>query len=161
VADGMASRGLKVDRQSLDAVLRYLEPPLEFTVSSAHARLNRCPLYLIDDDRFSRPRLAAAQELVSAENLEKLLSGPPQNDCRHQRALADLCLNKGVSLYPYTKEMETRDRRMRDRLVLLMQRHPGARLVHICGWQHLRDPHGVYDVLDPKRAFVYDETFCI
>lgn len=161
VADDMASRGQKVDRQSLDAVLAYLEPSFEFAVAAEYTRLHGRPLYLIDDDRFSRPKLAMTDALISTGNLEILLSAPPQDDCRRQRVLAGLCLDKGVDIWRYDEEMEARDREMRDRIRSLMLRHRNARLLHICGWQHLRDPQGIYDPLSPTRVFIYDKAVCV
>ena len=161
VVDEMKCCGREVDGSSLEAVLAYLEPPCEFVVASDYAVRSGLPLYLIDDDRYSRSKLADIEELISRENLEKLLSGPLQNDCKYQRTLARLFFDKGIGLCSYTEEMETRDRIIRDRIRTLMLRHQGGRLLHICGWEHLRDPRGVYEALNPMKVFIYDQSFCL
>jgi hypothetical protein len=160
IADEMRSEGRTVEVAALEAVRAYLDPSYEFSVASDYA-VDRIPLFLIDGDRFSRPKLADVEELISRENLEKLLSGPLHDDCRRQKAMARLFFDRGLSILPYTEEMGVRDREMRDRIAELMTSHKGARLLHICGWQHLCDPLDLYRPLNPTKVFIYDKALCI
>ena len=74
-------------------------------------------------------------------------------------AAARLFFEKGVSLFPYTGQMRARDSHMRDRIQELMESHENARFLHICGWQHLRDPRGLYAPLNPHKVFIHDKAF--
>jgi hypothetical protein len=160
-ADGMRSRGMAVDQGALDALLAYLAPSFEFIVASSYAARHGYPLYLVDDDRFSRSRLADMEELVSRENLERLLCGPAHDDFRRQKAVARLFFEKGIRTFSYTEEMEVRDRGMRRRIDALVVRHEGAAILHICGWQHLCDPQGIFNSLNPTKVFIYDKALCV
>jgi hypothetical protein len=161
IADVMRSEGRRVDESALTSVLAYMDPSFEFSVASTFAERHSLPLFLVDDDRFSRRKLAVMEELVSRENLEKLLSGPVHYDYRHEKALARLFFEHGLNVLPYTTEMEVRDREMRDRIQALMACHSSARFLHICGWEHLRDPFNLYDLLNPTKVFIYDKAFCV
>jgi hypothetical protein len=97
-------------------------------------------------------------ELLAKDNLAKLLCGPGLENERHEMAAARLFFEKGLSLFPYTDEMRARDGHMRDRIRSLMESRTTGRFLHICGWQHLSDPHGLYAPLNPRKAFIYDEA---
>ncbi len=158
VASEMRSEGTCVNEGALEAVLAYLEEPFEFAVASAYTAARGFSLFLVDGDPFSRKRLADVEELVSRDNLKKLLSGPSPEDSTQQRALARLCLDHGLSVLPYTEEMGVRDREMTHRIATLMEAHKGARFLHVCGWQHLQDPFDLYSPFNPTKAFIYDEA---
>jgi hypothetical protein len=78
-----------------------------------------------------------------------------------QKAMARLFLETGIKTLPYTEEMRVRDRLMSQRIGHLVKRHAPSRVVHICGWQHLYDPFGLYTALCPKKAFIYDKALCV
>jgi hypothetical protein len=135
----------------------FMDIPFEYEVSEAFARQRAVPIYCIDMDLFSHVRLREVvrttgqrPEPVSVE--EHVGSGGAG------KALARLCLQKGVAVPAYTDEMLIRDRYMARKIEVLMRYHGGRRLLHICGWQHLRDPYGVYDRLKPEKVSIYDET---
>jgi hypothetical protein len=161
IADDMRAEGRQVDEGALSSVLAYMDPSFEFSVAAAFAERRNLPLFLVDDDRFSRRKLADMEELMSRENLEKLLSSPIHYDHRREKALARLFFEQGLDTLPYTAEMEVRDRGMRDRIQALMACHGGARFLHICGWEHLRDPLNLYDPLNPTKVFIYDKALCV
>ena len=157
-AEAMGAEGYPIDRQALDDLLAYIDLPAEFVAASGYSADRSIPLHLIDMDVYSRVRLSRMDELVSRENLNILLSGPRAGDAGRERVLARLFFHEGVRLFPYTEEMDERDRHMRDRIAELMA-HPGTpKVLHVCGWQHLADPHGLYSSLDPKKVFIHDEA---
>jgi hypothetical protein len=147
-----------MDRQSLDDLLAYINLPAEFAAASGYCERRTIPLHLIDMDLYSQVRLSRIDELVSRENLDILLSGPQPQDAGRERALARLFFRKGVKLFTYTEEMGKRDRHMRDRIAELMAHPDTPRVLHVCGWQHLADPHGLYSSLGPKKVFIHDEA---
>jgi hypothetical protein len=150
-----------VDGPALDMLLAYIDLPSEFTCASDYAARRGVPLYLVDMDGHSRAHLNHMEELIARDNLFKLLCGPPAVKRDFEMAAARLFFEKGVSLLPYTEEMRARDRHMRDRIRGLMDSHGDARFLHICGWQHLRDPYGLYARLDPHKVFIHDKALRI
>jgi hypothetical protein len=153
----LEKQGQKVDPDALGNLLDYIEPPFEFQVASRLAATRHIPLYLIDMDLFSSLRLRRIHELLQPENMEQLLTGkrPQENG---ERTLARLYFKKGVRPFLYPEEMHIRDRYMRDRIITLMRYHKASTILHICGWQHLCDPHGVYTQLNPTKVFIDDRT---
>jgi hypothetical protein len=161
VAGEMRSLGRTVDEGALTAVLDYMEPSFEYSVASAYAAGRNHRLFLVDEDCFSCSKLADMKELVSRENLEKLLSGPIHDTYENQKAQARLSFERGVNVCSYTEEMGVRDREMTARIGALMARHENARFLHICGWQHLRDPLNLYSSFNPTKVFIYDKALCV
>jgi hypothetical protein len=111
-------------------------------------------------DRPSSVNLEAVDELIEKENLRMLLKSDQDRGGR-QKAMARLFLEKGIKTFPYTGEMRLRDRHMSGKIGYLVKRHAPSRVVHICGWQHLCDPFGLYVALYPKKAFIYDKALCL
>jgi hypothetical protein len=161
VVDELLAEGYSIDGRALDALLAYVALPSEFTAASRFAQVRGIPLYLVDMDGYSRSHLSCMDELLARENLAKLLCGPPPERERLESAAARLFFEKGVSLFSYTEEMDARDSHMRDRIGELMESHKPARFLHICGWQHLPDPHGLYAPFNPEKAFIYDKALRI
>jgi hypothetical protein len=159
VVDEMADEGLSAETTAVDDVLSYLEPSFEFSVASDYCRMRRVPIHLVDLDRYSRVQLGKIDDLLCPANLRAMFSGPVPERSRQERALARLSLERGISVTPYTKDMAARDRHMSRRIGSLMSRS-GGRYLHVCGWQHLRDPLGLYESLEPHKAFIYDKTVC-
>jgi hypothetical protein len=157
VAAEMEADGQSIDRQNLGDILAYIDPSFEFTVASDYAACRRIPLHLIDMDRFSRINLAHMEELLSRDNLRKTLSGPTFEGRLREKALARLFFEKGITVVPYSSDMAVRDRHMSNRIKGLILKYKDGHFVHICGWQHLRDPYGLYEYLFPRKVFIYEE----
>ena len=90
-------------------------------------------------------------ELIEKENLRMLLESD-QGSGGRQKAMARLFLEKGIKTFPYTEEMRLRDRHMSEKIGHLVKRHAPSRVVHICGWQHLCDPFGLYARASPEKG---------
>ncbi len=157
--EGLRAEGRHVDDRVLDDVLAYIDLPPEFIVASDFADSRGIPFYLIDMDTYSRTHLSHLDKLIDRENLANLLYAPNARNHRQEKALARLAFEGGVRLFSYTEEMQTRDRHMKERIAALMKIHDAPRLLlHVCGWQHLADPHGLYASLDPVKVFIHDKT---
>lgn len=150
--------GYQIDNRALEMLLAYIALPSEFAAASDFAAPRGIPLFLVDMDSPSRAHLDHVEELLARDNLVKLLCGPPAEAGCLETTAARLFFEKGVALFPYTEEMCMRDRHMRDRIKELMGSRTGARFVHICGWQHLRDPYGLYGPLNPRKVFIHDKA---
>ena len=157
-AGALSAEGCVIDEQALDDLLAYIEMPPEVLEASAYAAASAIPIHLIDMDLYSWVRLRHMNELVSRENLSALLCGPHPGSTTKERVLARLYFRQGVRLFSYTEQMGERDRHMRDRIGELMAHPCAPRLLHVCGWQHLADPHAIYAPFDPTKVFLHDET---
>jgi hypothetical protein len=161
IAGEIRSLGRSVNEGALTAVLDYMDPSFEYSVASAYAASRNHRLFLVDEDSFSRSKLSDVEELVSRENLESLLSGPIHDSSEEQKAQARLFFGRDVGVFSYTEEMGVRDREMARKIGALMARHRKARFLHVCGWQHLYDPLGLYSSFNPTKVFIYDQTLCV
>ncbi len=153
----------QTDMGAVRALHDYIELPYEYTQSSQYAERLRIPLHLIDLDVFSSINLRGVEELLTEKNVHAWLHGCDEQAraVERQRALARLFFEQGVRTFTYTDEMLIRDRHMKRRLALLTRRYKKGRLVHVCGWQHLSDPHNLYDSLNPVKVFAHDRSFRI
>ncbi len=159
----LRQEGRAVDEAGLEAVLSYIDPPFEFASASDYCARHGVHVFPIDVDRFSCARLARMEELVSRKNLARLLAHPMPGGVSFQAAIARLFFEKGVRAFSYTREMRLRDRHMSRAIAGIMRGHAPApaRLVHICGWQHLCDPFDLYGPLRPDKVFIHDKALCI
>ena len=159
----LEAEGRAIDAAALDALFSYIDLPLEFTSASDYCKRRGARPF----PRGPRPvllesRLAPMDELVSKANLALFCLGGPDRAEARQRAMARLFFEKGMKTFSYTEEMRVRDRHMSGRHRALVGAAPLARVVHICGWQHLCDPFGFYPAFHPKRSssmiklFVFD-----
>lgn len=166
LCDTIRDMGLEPTDQSgdpLESLFCYLGQPYEFTAVSDYARKTGTPFHLVDADLFSRLKLREIDRMMGRENLEALLRPPgdPMAGGAREKTLADLFFRRGIKTYRYTDEMRIRDNFMKNRISLLMRHHGPGCFLHVCGWQHLPDPHDIYRLLKPIKVFMYDRTFRI
>ena len=161
VVESLRGEGLPIDKDALDSLLAYIDLPREYTVASDYCRRRGRRLFLIDMDRFSARKLGRISDLLARENLVRLLSGPGWHEGHRQKALARLFFEKGIKTFSYTKEMRLRDRHMKLRISQLMRLYRPSLFAHICGWQHLSDPFGLYTALSPRKVFIHDQALRI
>ena len=148
----------KYNAETLTDLFSYIDMPYEYEIASRYTKKHNGLLYLIDLDIFSHLKLINSEELFQPANIEKLLCNG-KNHCNvSEKAMAKLFFEGGVKVARYTEEMHARDRYMRDKISILMRAHKDKRFLHICGWQHLEDPHNLYTPLNPEKVFIYDKT---
>ncbi len=157
VLDEMGCDEKTCDMEALFSLTSFIDLPYEYEVASQYAGEHGLSLYLIDMDAFSYLKLRKAGELFDEGNIRKVLSGPAPAG-GGEKAAARLLFEKGIRLSSYDDEMYVRDKYMSDRISVLMKHHRHKRFLHICGWQHLEDPYGLYARLNPLKVFVYDKT---
>ena len=165
--DGLAAKmGLGAEpasRGAFETLHDYIELPYEYTETSQYAEGLGIPMHLVDLDLFSYINLRSMDELLDEKNVQvwfgerKELAG----EVEKARALARLFFDKDIKTFSYTDEMLTRDRHVKEKLAVLMRHYLGKRVLHVCGWQHLSDPHNIYDSLNPVKVFVHDRSFRI
>lgn len=146
----------------IEDIKKYIEIPYEYRVAQKYVKKNRGFIYLIDLDIFSFIKLKEIDTLFDLENIRNLLNLEDKGEeTASERLFARLYFEKGIKAFPYTEEMRIRDIHMKDRISLLIRCHNERKFTHICGWQHLCDPHGIYKTLNPIKVFIYDQDICI
>lgn len=161
VLDKMGYNEEAREMKSLSSLVSFIDLPYEYEVASRYAGEHNASLYLIDMDAFSYLKLRKAGELFDENNIRQILSGPDAPAGGKEKAAAKLFFEKGIKLSSYDDEMYVRDKFMSDRISILMKHHTDKKFLHICGWQHLEDPHRLYAPLHPLKVFLHDETLCI
>jgi hypothetical protein len=156
----MGCEGEPCDGRILSSLTSFIDLPYEYVEASRYAGEHDASLYLIDMDSFSYLKLRKAGELFDENNIRQVLSGPAPS-AGNERAAARLFFETGVKLSSYDDEMYVRDKYMSQRLSILMKHHRNKRFLHICGWQHLEDPRGLYASLNPSKVFLHDKTLCL
>jgi hypothetical protein len=151
----------KYNAETLADLLSYVDVPYEYKVASQYTKKHSGLLYLIDLDVFSYLKLKNSEELFHPANIEKLLCNGGGHRNGNEKAMAKLFFEGGIKTARYTEEMHIRDRYMRDKISILTRSHKDKIFLHICGWQHLEDPHNLYTPLNPEKVFIYDKTVCI
>jgi hypothetical protein len=146
--------GPQCDRRIAD-VTSFIDMPSEFTIADEYCRQNNKHVYPVDMDLFSRLKLGKVDELTDRKNI---MAGVAPDIPRGmpEKLLADLYFRKGVAAFNYDEEMAMRDNFICHRIAILRKRYKGGRLLHIAGWQHLRDPLSLYDAFHPVKIYPYD-----
>jgi len=147
-------------QNAVGALYDYIDLPYEYTRTSQYADRSGIPLHLLDLDFVSCVNLRNVDELMGEKNLRIWFGGQAseENGIEKQRALARLLFDKGIRAFPYTNEMLTRDRHVKEKLELLTNRYQGKRILHVCGWHHLSHQHNIYDSLNPVKVFLHDRS---
>jgi hypothetical protein len=154
-------RGESCSSEALKSLLSYVNIPYEYDGVSLYAAKYGIPFYLIDMDFFSYVKLRAIEDLLSEENIKKVLARTEETNGNQEKAVARLYFEKGIKIVPYDREMYVRDRYMTARINDLMKNNPNRRLLHVCGWQHLEDPSNLYGILNPTKVFSHDKALCL
>jgi hypothetical protein len=151
--------GEKYNEEALASILSYVDIPYEYDVVSAYASENETPFYLIDMDFFSYVKLRAIEDLFSEENIEKVLTRTDEGlNGNQEMTMASLYFEKGLRIAQYDREMYIRDRYMTAKIQDLMKGNHDRRFLHVCGWQHLHDPSGLYSPFNPTKVFSHDKA---
>lgn len=159
----MKAKGEPVEERAVAAVRSYIDLPYEYVAASGYADRCGVPLYLVDLDDLSRLKLQHMDELLSRENLGSWFreyEGGASEESR-EWVLARLFFDKRTKAFRYTEEMLLRDGHIKERVSSLMAEHRDKRFVHVCGWQHLADPQGIYAIFSPVKVFVHDTSLCV
>jgi hypothetical protein len=142
------------DRRIAD-LTSFIDMPSEYAIADAYCRQHNIHLYPVDMDLFSRLKLGKVNELTDRKNIMAGLA-PDAARGKSEKILANLYFDKGVAAFNYDEEMAMRDNFICHRIAILRKRYKGGRLLHIAGWQHLRDPLSLYDSFHPVKIYPYD-----
>ena len=134
------SRAVKHVR--ITAILRQISIPFEYRASAAYAKRTGTDLIMVDYSDFSRSWIETWQEMISAENIERLLeldsAGPPVSSLYAQAARRI----SGESLQPEIRPADAlrwqeREEQMAREIASALERFNPVRPVYIGGWWHL------------------------
>lgn len=134
----------------------YVNIPREYKIADDYSRRNGCSLYMVDMDLFSSVKLQRIEDLISEENIRKMLSEEAGNRGSRERVFAGLYFGSGVTAFSYTDEMMLRDSFICRRIDILMKHFGDKRFLHVAGWRHLKDPLGLYSRFQPVKIYPYD-----
>lgn len=127
-------------------IRRAIELPYEYEVCESYARRRDIPLELVDIAKVSRDYLAHYDELVSADNLKKLLAAPEPDaaaEADRQRRIAKRLLAAAKPLgkkdwpVPPDPDTEEREAAMERRIKRVLEKAAGSHWIHVGGWEHL------------------------
>jgi hypothetical protein len=154
-------RGEQCNSEAFASLISYVCIPYEYETISGYAAEKNIPYHLIDMDFFSYVKLRDIGDLLGEDNIEIMLADTEGMNGSQELAMARFYFEKGITIAKYDREMYIRDRYMSARIDDLMKHRQNNRFLHVCGWQHLQDPSGLYSHFNPIKVFSHDKTFCI
>lgn len=157
-AERLKLRGLEIDERAKRQLLSFFDIPYEFAVPEEYAKTNGAYLFPVDMGLFSYLYLRRVERCIRTSELESLLKEGTVMEDEREKTRARLCFERGIRTFEYTAEMAHRDRFMARRIRSLVRLLGPETAVHICGWQHLLDPLGVFDDLNPRKVFIHGGT---
>lgn len=128
------------------AIRRTIGMPYEYEVIEQWARRRDRPFELVDIAKVSREHLAHLDELVSFENISKLVEAPDRDvtaEAEQQRKVAAKLLARSKPLtakewpVPADPDTDEREAAMEKRIRRLLERAGDQQWIHIGGWEHL------------------------
>lgn len=150
----------------IGGIRALLALPFEYKGASFYSQRWDIPLYCVDISSFSRQLLAKVDELLSPENLKKVIAfetaSLQETATREYKQAETLLLNERQSpwkhLIPTDEVWEKRERIMASRIRKIAAHYAGRHIVHIGGWQHLAaQPGTLFSLLEelmPKKVLL-------
>lgn len=128
-------------------IFRQLALPFEYRAAVRHAGSSGARVVLVDSSRFSRYWIGLWPELITVDNLRKLLASPIAQPSAPSiyRAAQDSLLNQPDGPHPRARFQVTstdemwaeREHHLADRIRETLTRRRPQRPIYIGGWQHL------------------------
>jgi len=150
----------------IGGIRALLDVPFEYKGANVYSKRHGLHFHCLDSSSYSRQLLSHVEELISPENLKKVVAfeSTPLKEIvmREYQNAENLLLNGTQSpwlqLIPMDKDWERREHIMADRIRKIAAKYPGCMIVHVCGWQHLRAQEGtlfnLLEELQPKRVLL-------
>jgi hypothetical protein len=143
-----------------------LDLPFEYKGARFYSLRQSIPLYCVDISSYSRQLLGKIDELLSPENLKKVIAfetAPLHETITREYKQAERLLLNGrqspwMHLVLADEVWRKRERIMAGRIRKIAEKFTGRHIVHIAGWRHLVARHGtLYNLLEdlsPKRVLL-------
>jgi hypothetical protein len=166
--DGLHLGALKKLLRStgIGGIRALLDLPFEYKGARFYSHCRAIPLYCVDISSYSRQLLSNVDELLSLENLKKVIAletAPLQETIsreykRAETLLLDARQSPWMHLMPADEVWKHKERIMASRIRKIVARYPNCHIVHISGWQHLAAQQGTLfhrlEDLKPKRVLL-------
>jgi hypothetical protein len=150
----------------IGGIRALLDLPFEYKGARFYSHCTAIPLYCVDISSYSRQLLSNVDELLSPENLKKVIAyetAPLQETTAREYQRAETLLHDGrqspwMQLVPADEVWKNRERIMASRIRKIVAKYPRRHIVHISGWQHLAARQGtLFTLLEdqkPKRVLL-------
>jgi hypothetical protein len=150
----------------IGGVRALLDLPFEYKGARFYSHRRAIPLYCVDISSYSRRLLGKIEELLSPENLKKVIAFETaslhETVTKEYKHAETLLLNGRQSpwmhLIPVDEVWGKRERIMASRIRKIAARYAGHHIVHIGGWQHLAARQGtlfcLLEDLTPQRVLL-------
>lgn len=150
----------------IGGIRALLDLPYEYKGASFYSQRRGIPLYCLDISSYSRQLLRLVDELLSMENLKKVITfeAAPllETVTREYRRAEDIVLNEKTSPWllpiPADEVWEKRERILASRIRKIVARYSERPIVYIGGWLHLVARQGtlfnLLEDLKPKRVLL-------
>ncbi len=131
-----------VKHVQITAILRQIGIPFEYRASAAYAKRTGTDLIMVDYSDFSRRWIETWQEMISAENIDRLLeldsAGPPVSSlyARAARRISAESLQPDIRPADAFRWQE-RERQIASEITSSLERFNPMRPIYIGGWWHL------------------------
>jgi hypothetical protein len=150
----------------IGGIRALLDLPFEYKGAGFYCRSRGIPLYCVDISSLSMRLLSHVNELLSVENLKKVIAFEPETlqaaVTREYKLAEDVLLygrqSPRSSLITADEEWKTREQIVANRVRKIVTKNPGRTIVHIGGWRHLVARQGtlfnLLEDLEPKRILL-------
>jgi len=134
--------GFAMKHAQICAILRQISIPYEYRASAAYAKKTRGHVIAADYSEFSRKWIETWPEMISAENIERLLgldSAGPTVSSLYARASKRIAGGPSLPETPSSDPLfwQEREKHMASQITSALQRFSPERPVYIGGWWHL------------------------
>jgi hypothetical protein len=150
----------------IGGIAALLDLPFEYKAARFYSQRHGLSLHCLDSSLYSRQLLNNVEELISPENLKKVIDSentPLAETVKREYKRAENILHKGMSsswlqLMHTDEDWQKREHFMADRLRKIVVTYQGQDIVHIGGWQHIVTNQGtLYNLLEdlkPQRILL-------
>lgn len=150
----------------IGGIRALLDVPFEYKGASVYSKRHGLPLHCLDSSSHSSRLLSHVEELISPDNLKKVLAfeaAPLKETVMREYQIAENLLLNGtqspwLQVIHANEVWERREHIMADRIRKIAAKYPGCTIVHVGGWQHLLARQGtlfnLIEELEPKRILL-------
>lgn len=150
----------------IGGIAALLDMPFEYKGARFYSQRYGLSLHCLDSSSHSRRFLNHVEELISPDNLKKVIeceSTPLRETVMREYKHAENLLYNGTQspwrqLINPDEDLERREYIMADRIRKIAAKYSGCMIVHVGGWQHLLAEEGtlfnLLEELEPKRVLL-------
>lgn len=150
----------------IGGIAALIDLPFEYKGARFYSQRHGLPLYVLDLSSPSRRLLSHIDELLSLENLQKVIAFETaslrETITREYKHAENLLFSKKQSPWlqciPTDEDLQKREQVMASRIRKIVAKHQEHHIVHISGWQHLLNENDtlfkLLEDLTPQRILL-------